>query len=78
MDSENHLTPGPILPHSPNFPPDHSSPLINDDDSNMEDAEGTATNTPLAVNPWLQPVQPTFNGRVSFSSSPPLRLPYSS
>ncbi|KAI4762165.1 hypothetical protein E4T52_05629 [Aureobasidium sp. EXF-3400] len=65
MDSEDHLTPGSIVPQSPNFAPGHSSPLINNDDSNMEGAGGTASNTPFVVNPWLQPVQQTFDGRNS-------------
>lgn len=77
MDTEDHLTPGPIIPHSPSVPPGHSSPPIHDD-SNMEGAGGTAADPSLAVNPWLQPVQPIFDGRVRISPSPPLRLLHSS
>ncbi|KAH0290592.1 hypothetical protein M436DRAFT_80029 [Aureobasidium namibiae CBS 147.97] len=64
MDTEDHLTPEPAIPRSPSFPSGRPSPLIHDD-SNMEGAEGTAVNPPLAVNPWLQPVQPIFDGRNS-------------
>jgi hypothetical protein len=70
MNSERHLTPGPIGSHSPHLASGHLSPLNNhDNDSNMEGAEGTAGNTSLVINPWLQPVHRAFDGRVSLPSS---------
>jgi hypothetical protein len=77
MNSEDHLAPGPIGSHSPHLAPGHLSPLNNNDnDSNMEGAEGTAGSTPLVINPWLQPVHRTFDGRVSLASSSHLELPW--
>jgi hypothetical protein len=73
MDSEDRLTPAPVVAHTPNFASDHLSPrntIDDDDDSNMEGAEGTTGGTSLVINPWLQPAQLVYDGRVSLSSLP--------
>jgi hypothetical protein len=72
MDGEDRLTPAPVLAHTPNSASDHLSPrnTIDDDDSNMEGAEGTTSSTSLVINPWLQPAQLIYDGRVSLSSLP--------
>lgn len=72
MDSEDPLTPAPVVAHTPDFASDHLSPrnTVDDDDSNMEGAEGTTGSTSLITNLWLQPAQLVYDGRVSLSSLP--------
>jgi hypothetical protein len=71
MDSEDPLTPAPVVAHTPDFASDHLSPRNTiDDDSNMEGAEGTTGSTSLTTNPWLQPAQLVYDGRVSLPSLP--------
>jgi hypothetical protein len=69
MNSEDRLTPGPVVAHTSNFASDHLSPNnTNDDDSTMEGADGTTVSTSLVINPWLQPARLVYDGRVSLSS----------